>query len=336
MIFLLGKSQEGCLKFFNLRLSKYFSRDSIRAVTAADAKDFALEKSNFHEKSHVCQSFLPWQVVISTEEGCSLLPLSNEKIRSREEKGRLNIALASMADCVILAGEKIYKVIKGSISLAIKRERKKVYVLCFRHGSTPSNERHAYAGRLTDEELSKAGIEKIPDAKKDFSNFAKNLPSEFQNELLSPQKIFSSPLQRAVQTAKLFFPDAKIQTVKKLAEMDFGLFEGFSSAELFKDKKLKPLYQKWVDSLCESKCPPSADSSGESKSEFTKRTFKAFKKIALKVKKSKIRPPLVIIFAHGGSQCAIFSSLPPKKKSKMTYFDWQTANAGFLFGAFTL
>lgn len=335
MIFLLGKNQKDCLSFFNSRLSKYFSKDSIRAVTKADARQFAVEKSDFPAKSHVCQSFLPWPLVIAKEEGCSLLPLSKEEIRAREENGRLNIALASLADCVILIGGKKSKVIKGSVSAAVKKEKKAIYALIFRHAATLSNERHAYAGRLTDEELSKTGMAQIPDAKKDFSNFAGNLPTDFQRELTRPKTIFSSPLKRATQTARMFFPDSKIQTINDLAEMDFGLFEGFSSMELLKDRKVAPLYQSWVDSFCKSKCPPSSISPGESKKAFTKRTLRAFKKAVRIIKKSKIRPPLVIISAHGGSQCAIFSSLSPQK-DKMTYFDWQTANAGFLFGAFNL
>jgi broad specificity phosphatase PhoE len=43
--------------------------------------------------------------------------------------------------------------------------------------------------------------------------------------------LFSSPLQRAHDTAKLAFPESTITTDKRLMELDFGVFQGKSPVE---------------------------------------------------------------------------------------------------------
>ena len=92
------------------------------------------------------------------------------------------------------------------------------HISIFRHGLTDANENGVYIGR-TDLPLSDAGREALQDK---FE----------QLEYPKVQRVYSSPLERAVQTAEIIFPDREIVIVDDLREMDFGVFEGLPAEEL--------------------------------------------------------------------------------------------------------
>lgn len=92
------------------------------------------------------------------------------------------------------------------------------HISVFRHGLTDANENGVYIGK-TDLPLSDAGREALQD-KYD------------QLEYPKVQRVYSSPLERAVQTAEIIFPDREIVIVDDLREMDFGVFEGLPAEEL--------------------------------------------------------------------------------------------------------
>ncbi len=56
------------------------------------------------------------------------------------------------------------------------------------------------------------------------------------------QRVYSSPLERAVQTAEIIFPEREIVIVDDLREMDFGVFEGLPAEELVRLDSFK----KWL------------------------------------------------------------------------------------------
>ena len=92
------------------------------------------------------------------------------------------------------------------------------HISIFRHGLTDANENGVYIGK-TDLPLSDAGREALQDK---FE----------QLEYPKVQRVYSSPLERAVQTAEIIFPDREIVIVDDLREMDFGVFEGLPAEEL--------------------------------------------------------------------------------------------------------
>lgn len=92
------------------------------------------------------------------------------------------------------------------------------HISIFRHGLTDANENGVYIGR-TDLPLSDAGRESLQDK---FE----------QLEYPKVQRVYSSPLERAVQTAEIIFPDREVVIVDDLREMDFGVFEGLPAEEL--------------------------------------------------------------------------------------------------------
>ncbi|MDE6746578.1 MAG: histidine phosphatase family protein [Oscillospiraceae bacterium] len=92
------------------------------------------------------------------------------------------------------------------------------HISIFRHGLTDANENGVYIGK-TDLPLSDAGREALMDK---FE----------QLEYPKVQRVYSSPLERAIQTAEIIFPDREIVIVDDLREMDFGVFEGLPAEEL--------------------------------------------------------------------------------------------------------
>ena len=85
-----------------------------------------------------------------------------------------------------------------------------IYII--RHGQTEVNHRQALQGR-SDFPLNDAGIAQARRA-------AERLKE------VSFAHVFTSPLQRAVQTAKLIAPDIQPVMDERLIEMDYGPYEG--------------------------------------------------------------------------------------------------------------
>ncbi len=102
------------------------------------------------------------------------------------------------------------------------------HISIFRHGITDANENGVYIGK-TDLPLSEAGREALMDKYE-------------QLDYPKVQRVYSSPLERAVQTAEIIFPDREIVIVDDLREMDFGVFEGLPAEELVRLDSFK----KWL------------------------------------------------------------------------------------------
>lgn len=168
-----------------------------------------------------------------------------------------------------------------------------IYLL--RHGLTEYNAQKRYQGQR-DIPLSPEGIAQLRRA--DFD----------------PEVVYVSPLQRAVKTARILFPTAKLVPVENLKEMCFGSFEGRNFIEMEKD----PEYQAWVQANCESSCPD-----GERKADFSDRICSAFAPLVDKALAGG-RDKLVIM-AHGGTQMAAMERYAVPHKD---YYDWCGPNAG--------
>lgn len=110
-----------------------------------------------------------------------------------------------------------------------------------RHGITEANENGVYIGK-TDYPLSEAGREALQD-KYD------------QLEYPKVQRVYSSPLERAIQSAEILFPDREIVIVDDLREMDFGVFEGLCVDDLIKLDS----YKKWLKGGLDNP-PPNGES----------------------------------------------------------------------------
>ena len=168
-------------------------------------------------------------------------------------------------------------------------------VLLMRHGITAANKLRLYNGR-TDDPLCEEGAEHALRTGVDPT----------------VAHVYASPMKRAVETARLKFPNAEITVCDDLREMDFGVFEGCSFEELKND----PAYQRWYKSGGTLPCP-----NGENMFDFGKRVCRAFEGIVgehLGRKEDRL-----VVVAHGGS---LMSILGRYGRPERPYFDWYVEN----------
>ncbi len=174
---------------------------------------------------------------------------------------------------------------------------KTIKCIFIRHGITASNREHRYLGK-TDEPLDEAGIQQIKQAAgSGIYDRAKNI------------KIYSSPLCRCIQTAKIIFPDVEPKLVEDFSEMDFGEFELKNYEELSSDTRYRDTYQAWIDSGGTLAFP-----GGESREEFIERCVRGFEQTIAALEGNDT----AVFVVHGGTIMAIMSHY-----CGGDYFDYQ-------------
>ena len=156
-----------------------------------------------------------------------------------------------------------------------------IKMVWIRHGATRSNKECRYLGK-TDEGLSEEGIAELERTKK-------------ANYYPEADYIFSSPMKRCLETAKILYPAQNTVVIPDWEEIDFGVFEGKNYIDLQKDRR----YQAWIDSNAALAFPE-----GEGRKEFIERCRQGFYKMLKylccqmeKEQKSDIRIGLIV---HGG------------------------------------
>ncbi|MCR5724935.1 MAG: bifunctional adenosylcobinamide kinase/adenosylcobinamide-phosphate guanylyltransferase [Treponema sp.] len=337
MILVLGGEHSGRLEY---AATLKVSAGDIAVVTEADARAFAAERQAALDKdavlapvlSAVCARLSAFPVVIATEMGWGIIPLEAEERRKREENGRLNIALASLADSVVFLLAGIPRVIKGDVQASLAEPHR--FVLCFRHGAVPSNLLRRYAGAGTDEELHADGVGQAQASKEAYAAEVALYPECIREQLLHPAVVYVSPMKRCLQTAKILFPEAELCIVPDFREMDFGLFEGKTASELLSSPQTAASYQAFVDEGAvqglesSAPCPAGENSRGESAREFSSRTRAAFWNVIQK--QHAVSPSVTVIVAHGGTQMALFSAYSRDKS--VSCYAFQTGCALWRFG----
>ena len=101
-------------------------------------------------------------------------------------------------------------------------------------------------------------------------------------------KVYSSALVRAYDTAVLIFKNKTIKKSADLREMDFGIFEGLTHGEII--KKRPKLYKSWIDNPLEVKIP-----GGEKPTQFCSRVRRYFSFIL-----STHQDETIAVVTHGG------------------------------------
>ena len=110
-----------------------------------------------------------------------------------------------------------------------------------RHGITDANENGIYIGK-TDLPLSENGREALQEKYE-------------THEYPKVQRVYTSPLERAVQSAEILFPDRELVIVDDLREMDFGVFENLAVEDLIELDS----YKKWLKGGLDNP-PPNGES----------------------------------------------------------------------------
>ena len=164
-------------------------------------------------------------------------------------------------------------------------------IYLIRHGKTAANEKHLYCGS-TDLPLSEEGA-------KTLGRFPRELPNV---------RFVTSGMKRTNETLKRLFGDVPFTEDPRFREMDFGLFEMHSYAEL----KDTPAYQQWLSGDNEANPAPG----GESGVQMKERAWEAF---------SELREDTVVV-THGGVIAAIMERLFPQEGKNR--YQWQPAPGG--------
>ena len=247
----------------------YRAEELVRALDA----DRALER------------LIGFDAVILPLVGSGVVPMRAEDAQWRERAGRLGCALAARADVVVRMTCGIPQVIKGNLADAPRGTQgagAPLEVVFVRHGATADTEDHRYSGAGTDEPLSSAGERALRDLACDRDVF----------------RVITSGMARTDQTARILFPNAELMACPGLREMDFGVFEGKSHAQL----KHRPSYVLWIAARGKTKIPQ-----GESMKKFSKRTRDGFLQVVKSMRKDGIKKAAIV--AHGGTIMAITSQL---------------------------
>lgn len=164
-----------------------------------------------------------------------------------------------------------------------------------RHGKTFGNTKQRYIGRRTDEPLE-------GDAVKELETFRYD----------SVEAVYASPMIRCTQTAKILFPENKINIIDELSECDFGEFENKNYIELEGNAN----YQAWIDSNGQLPFP-----GGESREAFRLRTLKGFQKAVDHCVRNDISCGALVV--HGGTIMNVMEAYADEKHS---FYHWQVKN----------
>jgi len=175
---------------------------------------------------------------------------------------------------------------------------KSYYVHFIRHGAISSTLKGRYIG-TTDVPLSQEGRAEL---------------QRMDSELDYPyaKVVFSSPLKRCTQTARVLYPDLEPLVIEHLSECNFGEWENKSADELRDNDDFK----KWLAGDNSVKPPR-----GESNSDFLRRICLIFENIVDGLMKTGTTDAVII--THGGVMSSLLSvyGLPQAKP-----FDWACDN----------
>ena len=166
-------------------------------------------------------------------------------------------------------------------------------VALFRHGITEENRRQAYIG-WTDAPICEDARELL--ASKGFQ------PSPYE-------WLVASDLKRCLQTAKALFPDQAPYAMPEFREMNFGLWEGKTYAELAGDAQ----YEKWLNSYCVTDIPE-----GENSQKFDARIETGWQRVFETVLKKNVNS--VAIVTHGGVMRYLLSRLSQEERN---FWEWK-------------
>lgn len=152
-----------------------------------------------------------------------------------------------------------------------------------RNGLTDENLEGRYIGH-TDVELSEEGKAQL---------------GQMKDELIFPpvDAVFTSPLKRCTETAKILYPDNMPIVIDGFIEYNFGEFENKTAEEL----KNSPVFPRWLAG--EKGVEPPF---GESNEAFEKRIRETFEKVAEGLMKTGTTSAAIV--THGGVIMAILAA----------------------------
>jgi alpha-ribazole phosphatase len=147
-------------------------------------------------------------------------------------------------------------------------------LILIRHGETDYSLARRYCG-FSDPPLNEEGIRQ-----------SRQLAARLTGMRID--RVYSSDLVRARQTAEIIFPKDSIESTADWREMNFGLFEGLTHEQIM--HRYPTLYRKWVDDPAEVKPPE-----GEGLRDLCKRVQEGISAVV-----SRHKDGTVAVVTHGG------------------------------------
>ena len=137
---------------------------------------------------------------------------------------------------------------------------------------------------------------------------------DYEYKYPGTQVVFTSPLKRCTETAKILYPEQNPLVIDNFSECNFGEWEGKTADELKND----PDFKKWLAGDSSVKPPR-----GESNADFTRRVCKMFESIVEGLMKTGTTESVIV--THGGVIMTLLAvyGLPQAKP-----FEW-TMDNGF-------
>ena len=204
----------------------------------------------------------------------------------------------------------VIRIVSG-IPQVIKDLSKELAILLIRHGKTAGNQESRYIGCRTDESLCEEGTRELTV----FREKNRKLLYRFSDtSAVCPERIFTSPMKRCLETSEILFPGRKMVVVPDLKECDFGRFENRNYLEMTGD----PEFQAWIESGGTLPFPE-----GESRDQFRNRCGNGFEKVVDEYILEGVHSAAVI--AHGGT---IRNILCTFGKTEKDFYDWKIENGG--------
>lgn len=173
-------------------------------------------------------------------------------------------------------------------------------IILIRHAKTTGNDMKRYIGS-TDEHLSDLGLLQASLCH-DHATYRE------------PEVLFTSPLLRCTETAKILFPKTPPIVVDDFRETNFGDYENKTAEEL----RYEPAYQRFIDYDGITAFP-----NGESRGAVARRVIPAFEQVIAAL----IAEPLdaATFVVHGGTIMTILEHYVQPKKD---FYHWQVENCG--------
>lgn len=121
---------------------------------------------------------------------------------------------------------------------------KNYYIYLIRHGITQGNLDGRYIGQTN--------LSLCPEGRRQIESFCAD------GVYPEVKKVYSSPLERCLETAEIIYPDNKLMIIDELSEMNFGDFEGKTQTQL---QDLRE-YADWLKGGAEC-APPNGEKYGD-------------------------------------------------------------------------
>ncbi|MBE6728174.1 MAG: histidine phosphatase family protein [Ruminococcaceae bacterium] len=167
-----------------------------------------------------------------------------------------------------------------------------------RHGLTDANILGKYIGSKTDLPLCPEGVDELRMLRESV-------------DYPRVERLYSSPMLRARQTAGVLYPDMDVNVVDSLIEYDFGDFEGKSAQEL----EVNTAYTQWTSGKIDA--PPN----GESTTDFIKRLCLGLNQIVQDMMMNNVTNAAVMM--HGGAIMMLLAACAvPRRRS----VEWTSEN----------